>query len=904
VAIDREKVTQAALKFAEKKRYDKAIVEYQRIIQEDPNDARTLLKIGDLQLKMDAFPAAIDTYERVGKHYAAQGFSLKAIAVYKQIRDIIAKHVPQLEDRYGHILPKLAELYQQLGLVSDALAAYDEVASRLLKAGKDKEAITVFKKIVELDPTNPLPHLRLAEALARSKDVDGALEQFTAASDILLKLGRRDDALKVVDRIFQIRPDPDYAKRAALMFLERKQPNDGLNALAKLQVAFQANPKDLETLGLLARAFELIGQRPKAIEVQKEQARLAKEQGRDDMFRTVLDHLLRVAPDDEQVRALHRGPQKSIIPTAGPASQISQVGAPSVSVSAAELSVQDLESLEDLDLPVSEQPFELSRPSARVGDDQIVDVPDSVQAVEDVGAHSVGVHAETYVQQSLADSLAFRQARLYPKAIEQLRIALEVVPGSVELRESLRDVLLDIGDESGAVGEMITIAAIELDRGEYDRAAHFLQEVLMLVPDHHRAREMLASIGYGGLEPVAPDQTEGGASGLDQQAYNEDFAYASVEVPQYEGYDPERPLPSYDLEEMGGVDMLNATAERRAARGPELETDDPFDLDGPGDARGELPTFQLEEEDLLAAAAMSHPDAPLPAEGVSVLGGKTRAFQGGDSIEDALEEVEFFSSRGLWDDARAIVNEQLLRAPNHPLLMEKLRELDDAAAASADGSVARPVVREERTQVTAVEEIDIGGALDALDDAFEPMQEAQAHFKKDDEQVDVEEVFAKFKEGVKAQVDDNDSATHYDLGVAYKEMGLIGDSISEFTIAARDPKRECVCLSMVGVIELERGHLDKAAEAFKRALNARTRTLEQELSLYYELGSIYEAQQINDEALYYFRKIQRKDPSFRDVGDRVRALEGGASNASGTRQLVNEDDFDSAFDDIVGTKSH
>src|SRR5262245_56691981 len=53
VAIDRERVLVAAQKFVEKKKYDRAVLEYQKIIAEDPNDARTLLKIGDLQSKME-----------------------------------------------------------------------------------------------------------------------------------------------------------------------------------------------------------------------------------------------------------------------------------------------------------------------------------------------------------------------------------------------------------------------------------------------------------------------------------------------------------------------------------------------------------------------------------------------------------------------------------------------------------------------------------------------------------------------------------------------------------------------------------------------------------------------------------------------------------------------------------
>lgn len=926
MAIDREKVVQAALKFAEKKRYDKAIIEYQRIIQEDPNDARTLLKVGDLQLKMEAYPAAIETYERVGKHYAQQGFALKAIAVYKQIRDIVSKHIPQQEERYGHILPKLAELYQQLGLTSDALSAYDEVATRLLKQGRDKDAIGVFKKIVDLDPTNPLPHLRLAEALARAKEVDGAIEQFSEASEILLRLGRRDDALKVVDRLLQIRPDVDFAKRAARLYLERAQPNDGLLALAKLQTAFQANSKDLETLGLLARAFEQIGQRPKAIEVQKELARLAKDQGNMALFQETVDHLSRVAPNDDAVRALARQLKPSIAPSMPPPSTVSVV-----SISTSDISVEEIESLE----AESEAPFELSRhsrpsfapPPYRAPSD-MVEVSEGMEAAEDLHEHpSGGIDPERYAEQSIADAIAFRQARLPNKAIEVLRIALEVLPGSVPLRAELRDVLLEIGDENAAIGEMITLSAIAIDTGDTDSAVQMLSHVLALVPDHARASEMLASLGYGGLEPVE-DSRGGAAPNVTSpdpfpapQVYELDYPADSVRQ-QLDSFDPDMPLPSYDLEEVQAAELLS-TGEVAAIRGFE-DTDDPFGEGAMGapaivlpsaslPAHDALPTFHIdeddpsfrspdltEEEEAIPRARSQLPTAPgeIPQQLLGeaqpqVLGG-TKGFQGGDSIEDALEEVDFFATRGLYDDARAILDEQLARAPNHPLVQEKLRELEELAEAAGLGRAP------ERTAVSAIEQpgFDVGASLDALDDAFEPMQEARPQFKGEDDQVDVEAVFAKFKEGVKAQVEDNDSATHYDLGVAYKEMGLIADSINEFRLAARDPARECVCLSMVGVIELERGNLEAAADAFIKALNATERTVEQELSLYYELGAIFEAKQNNAEALYYFRKIQRKDPQFRDVGDRIRELEGMSGERP--KSLHPETDFDAVFDDILG----
>src|SRR4029077_5533593 len=80
--------------------------------------------------------------------------------------------------------------------------------------------------------------------------------------------------------------------------------NDGMQALAKLQICFQANPKDLDTLALLARAFAAIGQAGKGIEVQKEMAKIAREQGKKELFKQLVEKLQRAAPNDEGVKQL------------------------------------------------------------------------------------------------------------------------------------------------------------------------------------------------------------------------------------------------------------------------------------------------------------------------------------------------------------------------------------------------------------------------------------------------------------------------------------------------------------------------------------------------------------------------------------------------------------------------
>jgi tetratricopeptide (TPR) repeat protein len=195
---------------------------------------------------------------------------------------------------------------------------------------------------------------------------------------------------------------------------------------------------------------------------------------------------------------------------------------------------------------------------------------------------------------------------------------------------------------------------------------------------------------------------------------------------------------------------------------------------------------------------------------------------------------------------------------------------------------------------------DIAASLDALESLdYNGIQPAEGHANTE-QQVDVEEVFAKFKEGVAKQISVDDSDSHYNLGIAYKEMMLIDDAIREFEVAAQDPKRECVCRSMIGMVELERGRLNEAIDAFLMGLNSPNKDPQQETVLCYEIGAAYEAKKQNKEALSYYQKAMRRDPNYRDVQERVRRL---AKNEPKTQQrqaaVGADDEFDRAFDDLV-----
>jgi tetratricopeptide (TPR) repeat protein len=253
------------------------------------------------------------------------------------------------------------------------------------------------------------------------------------------------------------------------------------------------------------------------------------------------------------------------------------------------------------------------------------------------------------------------------------------------------------------------------------------------------------------------------------------------------------------------------------------------------------------------------------------------------------------------EEARNLLTEQLSRAPNHPLLLERQRELDQASSRAPSAAPPPSSHLDDRS-------FDIAASLGALDELEPP---APAAAKKPaapafGEQVSVETVFEQFKAGVAAQVSESDAATHYDLALAYKDMGLVQDAIREFEIAARDPARTCVAESLVGMMYVEQGQLDQAIDAFIRGLHAAHKTNEQELALTYEVGNAYELRGNNDQAIYYFQLVARNDPGYRDmrgsVAERIARLQPhgrpAAVATSGNDGLG--DEFDQAFDDLFG----
>jgi tetratricopeptide (TPR) repeat protein len=134
-------------------------------------------------------------------------------------------------------------------------------------------------------------------------------------------------------------------------------------------------------------------------------------------------------------------------------------------------------------------------------------------------------------------------------------------------------------------------------------------------------------------------------------------------------------------------------------------------------------------------------------------------------------------------------------------------------------------------------------------------------------------VFREFKKGVSRTLDEGDHQAHYDLGIAYREMGLLGDAAAEFRVAMASPARRIDCLHMLGLCALEQGGSAAAVAHFEQALGAKEVTAEQQLAVRFELGRAFEALGDRVRARAAFEAVASVDPAFCDVEERLERLD-------------------------------
>jgi len=115
----------------------------------------------------------------------------------------------------------------------------------------------------------------------------------------------------------------------------------------------------------------------------------------------------------------------------------------------------------------------------------------------------------------------------------------------------------------------------------------------------------------------------------------------------------------------------------------------------------------------------------------------------------------------------------------------------------------------------------------------------------------------------------NDAESHFNLGVAYKEMGLLEDAIVEFQEAMKDESRRVDCLTFIGMTYVERGFFQKAEGTLTRAVLLLDADDTRRPTIQYDMGQLYMKWGRPLEALDSFQYVVDIDPEYRDARDKV-----------------------------------
>jgi tetratricopeptide (TPR) repeat protein len=141
-----------------------------------------------------------------------------------------------------------------------------------------------------------------------------------------------------------------------------------------------------------------------------------------------------------------------------------------------------------------------------------------------------------------------------------------------------------------------------------------------------------------------------------------------------------------------------------------------------------------------------------------------------------------------------------------------------------------------------------------------------------DEERDFQEMLARFKQGIDENIDEGDFQSHYDLGVAFKEMGLLDEAIAELQKALRAPEGKLRSSEALGVCFMEKEAYVVAESILRRALELPASGDQERLGVLYWLGRALEELGKRAEARELYGRVYAVDIRFRDVGERSKAL--------------------------------
>ncbi|MGB7023922.1 MAG: tetratricopeptide repeat protein [Candidatus Acidiferrales bacterium] len=833
MAMNKAKVMESALKSLNQGKVAQAIQEYQTILRGDPNDQVVLMTVGDLFVRQNSMPQAVEYFERLAQLYLNDGFNSKAIAIYKKISKLAPNETQPLE--------KLANLYVQQGILSEARPIFLQLAEAHLKANQTAKAVEVLRRLLEVEPDNPRVQRRLAELYIAMGQKKEAANTYLHFARYLHEHGDAAEAQKTIDAALAAEPgNPTALTLKARMLSEAGDTDGALKTLAGLPDA----DSNSETLGLQIDICLKGGKNGRAVEVVQHAALQGAE-------KYVL--VLRVAStlieaDDPDIALqLIDGIRESAIASGNQEHLVKVLKAVSERL---QERIEPMEWLVDLyrrmgDNNLSEMQSQLADAYANAGQSDRAEAtlnellerePDNEFARQRLAQVRKKLGHPSDAPADLDD--IFPQE---PAPAPLLGTATPVPPAT-----PANDLGLD--DETQRfVTQSLTDVDLFSSYGLTQKAIQLLDNILQRVPGHAPTLERLLDLNLG----AGDDRRTAELAAQLEQIYTQRGDTINAERFTELRRRFQRASGATDEELIAAQ-----TAPRPAASGP---------------AEFSVPVVPAEPESPTGSAATTS-----PAE----VAGSTRASEHEIDLSD--EWANLTASEG----AEAVGD-----APKPPAGATEAREPEAAEfelelvsetpsanneATTTEGFLDQLVAEVEGLETSAVE-APAETKPKHVDPPVPGIESATPGGKNE-----LSEVFQEFRAelGEMGEKDeDEDLETHYNLGIAYREMGLLDEAIGEFQRVAkaiqegRSFRYSMQCATLLGLVFMEKQEPKIAALWYQRALELPGLDPETVLALRYDLGLAEEQAGNSRAALDSFRQVYAMNIDYRDVAERIATLQ-------------------------------
>jgi tetratricopeptide (TPR) repeat protein len=899
MVVKRDKVLKDAEKLVQKGKYEQAIREYEKVLKKFPEDTTIINRVGDLYGRVGQLQRAIELYEEIADHFTRDGFTTKAIAILKKIQ--------RLDPQRLDIFERLAGLYFDQGLMIEAKREYQILADWYVKNGELEKAIEAHEKLVDLDPSNHVSALRLADLLLRRGEVTSALKVYERLGQMLIDAGKLDEAERLYRHVLeQNPPEGDFLLPVCKAFLqagrsqvvrefltfgvERSPDNSELKVLLvrthlaygetkeALQAArhlLESDPGNAEVRSLVGGAMLSSGEVGEAREMLVPAVTDLLERGEHKQAQIALKDLLQEMPDDQEVlklavRAYRPSGDEETLFTLQAALAESyfqsgeQEGAKRLYITLLERAPdnqqfrQRLAELDGVDVgkPDDVEVIEIAEDEIVIEVDEDISV-DEVEVVPPKPPKAEGAVPEGFdLEERIAEASVFAKYGLVEKAISHLEDVVLFCPDEPEPRRRLALLYVEHGDREEAVAMAMPVVEFHRSKGTLDE----LKELMAAIPELGEA----VSAAPRASQKTVVDQS---AAGVGAPVAFVDEESDLIEVVDIEGDLTAPPsveaapeVEEYEVDFESGVSVISDEVTEAAA--------EPAIADSPAEVAAEAvveapPAAEIEPEPRLVSVA---PPEPVVEEVAEELVEISDSFAG-PSMGD-LEQIDFFIDQELYEDAARVLADLEEKHGEDAEVLERRRKLKEVGVLLDQ----LETVEEGSEQLFADEEqyIDLAKELEAELAAEEAMVE-EATGRGKGEAI-LEEVFREFQKGVEEQLSEEDADTHFNLGIAYREMGLLPEAIREFQVASRDTAYFVESCSNIGVCYQEQGMWSEATEWYQKALVAPDITPEARVGLRYDLAAAYQSAGDVEQAVGIFEEISAINASYRDVADRLANL--------------------------------